>query len=101
MVLLASVFILVDHECTTPGRDEHETLAPAGSSASVAAPGDAAHHGACEALPGSLGFCPDPVVAEASGLAVQEVPPASVENPSARAPVPRPPRFLLHAALLN
>lgn len=101
MVVLASVFILVDHECTTPGRDEHGTLVPAGSSGSVAAPGDSARHEACEALRGGLGFCADPVAAEASGLAVRAVPPAPVEKPSARAPVPRPPRFLLHAALLN
>ncbi|HEV8306736.1 MAG TPA: hypothetical protein VGW35_03650 [Methylomirabilota bacterium] len=97
-LVLACVVTLLGHLCV-PLQTAH---AGNPTDPSVAeALGETSHAASCEALPGSSVRCPGSLAVDtripASAVRVTETG-AAVDTP---APIPRPPRFLLHATLLN
>lgn len=97
-VLLACVVALAGHLCVSFHAARADTLV---GPSMVGASGEASPAAPCEALPGSPVTCAGSLAVETrlptSGLRVAETGDA-LDTP---APIPRPPRFLLHAALLS
>jgi hypothetical protein len=97
-LVLACIFTLLGHTCA-PHAVGHDAGRVAASVAE--APRHVAHDASCEALPGtSIVGLPGAAADRGTG-AWDALAPTSAPTPHAPAPVPRPPRFLLFASLLN
>jgi hypothetical protein len=97
-LLWACALTLVGHLCVPLHAAHHGT--EAGPSL-AGAPEELAHPASCEAIPGSPVRCPG-VLAVETRIPTMDVrtaeAAAALDSP---APILRPPRFLLHATLLN
>jgi hypothetical protein len=102
VVLLAAMATAAGHACAEPEPGEGVGATSAALAMTSPELGSAAdHHADCETPSGASVGAPAVLLARAQAPGVA-IPPASADHPpSVPVPVLRPPRFLLHAALLN
>lgn len=98
IVVISCMFTLLGHVCL-PLASGHHDIALADTSVTVA-PADDAHHVSCEALAGSV-ISLAPPTAHTCTVANEGRPDEGRELRHAPDPIPRLPRFLLFASLLN
>jgi hypothetical protein len=99
IVVVSCVLTLLGHVCLPLGSGQH-AVALADASVTVA-PADDAHHASCETLAGSSVISLAPLAADTRTVANEGLAEEGRELRHAPAPIPRPPRFLLFASLLN
>jgi hypothetical protein len=97
VVSAVCIFTLLGHICAPGNPGDHAVR----QLEAAMAPEGLAHETSCEVLPGSSGVPSGALVVGMPILAGAIPPVAPGHAPDAPAPVPRPPRFILHAALLN
>ncbi len=102
VVLLAAMATAAGHTCAEPEPGEGVgAIAAALATASSELGSAADHHADCETPPGATVGAPAVLLGWAQAPGVASAPAPADHSPSVPVPVLRPPRFLLHAALLN
>jgi hypothetical protein len=102
VVVLLTMATAVGHACAEPepsDRVGNAAAAPTTTSPGLSSAAD--HHAACETPPGASGAALPVLLGRAPGPWVAIAPAPADHLPCVPVPVLRPPRFLLHAALLT